>query len=305
MDQNQPDGPAWPRRLDHAVAAVAGVSRRHAQRLIAAEQVRVNGRPARVGDKGSLVAGSDRVTVADRFDRVTPEPDAPLHVLAGGEGHGWVAVDKPAGQPVHPLQPGETGTLLNAVAARYPRVQGVGDEGGLRAGVVHRLDIETSGVVLFALDHPDWQRFRNAFAAHLTVKKYLALVQGSPPPDGRVDLNLAVTRHRPARVEVVPADRPDARRCTMSFRVNERLREAALVEVRLDTGFLHQVRVSLAHLGHPLLGDARYGKPSTDMTPCRRTMLHAASLTLDEVHAEAPAPPDFADALRSLQTNTA
>ncbi len=300
MDQNQPDGSARPRRLDHAVSAAAGVSRRHAQRLIAAGQAHVNGRPARVGDKGSLVDGSDRVTVADHFDRVTPAPDAPLHVLASGESHGWVAVDKPAGQPVHPLQPGETGTLLNAVAARYPRVQGVGDEGGLRAGVVHRLDTETSGVVLFALDTPHWQRFRAAFTAHRTVKNYLALVQGSPPPDGRVDLCLAVARHRQARVGVVPADHPDARRCTLSFRVTKRLRGAAFVEVRLDTGFLHQVRVSLAHLGHPLLGDRRYGDPAADPTPCRRTMLHAASLTLDEVHAEALPPPDFAEALRSL-----
>ena len=247
----------------------------------------------------------DRVVVAARFDEVRPEPGAALRVLA--EGPGWVAVHKPAGVPVHPLRQGERGSLLQAVAARYPQVQGVGDEGGLRAGVVHRLDTDTSGVVLFALDDDRWHRFRAAFSGHRVTKRYLALVHGSPPDTGRADLHLAVLRHRPARVGAVPPDPSGGgggggtRRCTLDFTVVERFRRAALVEVDLHTGFLHQVRVSLAHLGHPLLGDDRYGKPPSDPVPCPRTMLHAASLSLEEVHAEAAPPADVAEALRALR----
>ena len=290
------------RRLDHAVADAAGVSRQHARRLLVAGQVRVNGRIALAADKGRPINPAvDRVRLADGFDDLSIETEAALQVLA--EGPGWVAVDKPAGAAVHPLRPDERGTLLQAVAARYPQVQGVGDEGPLRAGVVHRLDTDTSGVILFALDDAHWRRFRDAFSGHRVEKRYLAVVHGSPPDTGRIDLHLAVLRHRPARVGVVPRDHPGggARRCTLDFTVIERLRGAAMVGVDLHTGFLHQIRVSLAHLGHPLLGDGRYGDPSTDPVKCERTMLHAASLFIEEVHAEAALPADFAGALSRLR----
>lgn len=304
------DSEAWPRRLDAAAAAVAGVSRRRAQRLIADGMVTLNGRLAMAGDKGRLVAASDVVEVSERVGLVVPEPDSPLTVL--DEGEGWVAVDKPAGVPVHPLREGETGTLLNAVAGRYPGVQGVGEsggEGGLKSGVVHRLDVETSGVLLVALDETRWQRFRAAFAEHATEKLYTAVVAGRPRAVGQADLRLAITRHKPARVEAIPPD-PDhphfaaSRRCTLSWRTTQRLAEATRLEVSLDTGFLHQIRATFAHLGHPVLGDPIYGgEVSSPNAPApHRLMLHAAALRLDEIDIQCPPPTEFVAAVTALKS---
>lgn len=303
----------WPRRLDAAAAAAAGVSRRRAQRLIADGMVTVNGRVASAGDKGSLVDASDAVTVSDAVGEVVPEPGLPLVEL--GRGEGWLAVDKPAGMPVHPLREGETGTVLNAVAGRFPQVQGVGGsggEGGLKSGVVHRLDIETSGVLLIALDQEHWTRFREAFARHTTEKTYTAVVAGRPKNVGRADLRLAITRHKPAFVQAVAADSPHAeasRRCSLSWRTTQRLRDAARLEIRLETGFLHQIRATFAHLNHPVLGDPLYprtpprknAESPTDISPAPRLMLHAANLKLDEIEIDCPPPSEFTAVVTALK----
>ncbi|MEM1107074.1 MAG: RluA family pseudouridine synthase [Planctomycetota bacterium] len=287
-----------PGRLDAAVAAVAGVSRRRAQRLIADGMVTLNGRVAAGSDKGKMLTPSDAVAVLPGVGWVLPEPDRPLAVLA--EGDSWVAVDKPAGVAVHPLREGETGTVLNAVAGRYPQVQGVGEsggEGGLKSGVVHRLDVETSGVLLIALNEKRWQRFREAFAEHQTEKIYTAVVAGRPKAVGRADLRLAITRHKPSRVGVIPPD-PEhrhfaaSRRCTLNWRTTQRLTGATRLEVKLDTGFLHQIRATFAHLGHPVLGDPIYAEPDASLVS-QRLMLHAASLRLDEINVVCPPSPEF------------
>ncbi|MBB6431413.1 RluA family pseudouridine synthase [Algisphaera agarilytica] len=305
MSQDVPpaaSGEAWPQRLDMAVAAVAGVSRRRAQRLIADGVVTLNGRVAKSGDKGRMIGPQDRVLVTAEVGRVLPQPEMPLVVL--GEGDGWVAVDKPAGVPVHPLREGEAGTLLNAVAGRYPQVQGVGasgDEGGLKSGVVHRLDVETSGVLLFALDEERWQRFRQAFSNHTADKRYTAIVSGHPPEHGEVDLRLAVTQHKPARVQAVPDDpshphHSDSRRCTLSWNVTQRLAAASQLDIQLGTGFLHQIRATFAHLGHPVLGDPVYGPTSSPHeTKASRMLLHATSLRIEGIEVESPLPEAFLD----------
>src|SRR5690606_15669336 len=116
-------------------------------------------------------------------------------------GDDFVVLDKPAGMPVHPLAPGEEGTLLNAVIARWPAIDGVG-EGGLRSGVVHRLDVDTSGALVMATTHDRWLTLRKAFAAHRTQKQYVAIVRGHPPEKGEHRAYLTIARHRPARVKV-------------------------------------------------------------------------------------------------------
>lgn len=310
-----PGAEAWPKRLDAAAATVVGVSRRRAQRLIADGMVTLNGRLAAAGDKGKLVGEDDRVAVSDAVGRVVPELDAPLNILV--EGDGWVAIDKPSGVAVHPLREGETGTVMNAVAARYPEVQGVGasgGEGGLKSGVVHRLDVETSGVLLIALNEERWQQFREAFAKHTTEKLYVAVVAGRPRDVGRADLRLAITRHKPARVEAIPPD-PEhphfasSRRCTLRWRITKRLGHAARLEVELDTGFLHQIRATFAHLGHPVLGDPLYAAPGTvqDDLPgaeieIPRLMLHAASLRLGDIEVKSPLPDEFVATVTTLKT---
>lgn len=290
------------RRLDVFLAERLSLSRAGARRLLASGAVRVAGRTVAEGDKGLALSAGEHVEVAAQAraeaDRIPEEPDAPLCVLASGPG--WLVADKPAGVPVHPLSAGERGTLLGAVAARHPAVQGVG-EGGLRSGVVHRLDVDTSGALLFATEAAQWQRLRTAFREHRVEKCYRAIACGHVTADGEIELPLVVARHRPAFVRAVNAgERADARHTVTRWRVIERLRDATLLEVRTVTGFLHQVRATLAHLGHPLAGDRTYA-PGGDATGAARHMLHAAALAFEEIRAQSPDPPDFAALIAALR----
>jgi 23S rRNA pseudouridine1911/1915/1917 synthase len=289
------------RRLDLFLAERLRLSRGSARRLLASGAVRIGGRTLAEGDKGLALRAGERVLVslAVRADaeRIAPEPDAALWVLAHGPG--WLAVDKPAGIPVHPLAAGERGTLLSAVAARHPELQGIG-EGGLRSGVVHRLDVDTSGAMLIATDAAQWQRLRAAFSEHRVEKRYRAIALGRVAADGEIELPLVIARHRPAFVRAAQPGDAAARRTVTRWRVVEPLRGATLVEVRTVTGFLHQVRATLAHLGHPLAGDRRYA-PDGDETGATRHMLHAADLRFEEIAAHSPDPRDFAQQLSALR----
>jgi 23S rRNA pseudouridine1911/1915/1917 synthase len=193
------------------------------------------------------------------------------------------------------LKEGETGTLLNAVAARFPRIQAVG-EAGLRSGVVHRLDAETSGAVLFALDHERWVTLRRAFQDHSAEKIYRAVVAGRMDGSREEVMRLYVAQHKPARVRVVEEGKtPPAgtRRCDLRWKALAHAGGATLLEVRLGTGFLHQIRVMLAHLGHPVLGDPIYGAGGAPAPAAPRLLLHAHSLRLGEIAGEAAMPAEM------------
>jgi 23S rRNA pseudouridine1911/1915/1917 synthase len=282
-------------RLDVFLARVLGATRGQVRRLLAAGGVRVGAGATGLSAKGRLLEPGERVAVEEPALAAAavpePEPGAPLVVLA--EGEGWLAVDKPAGVAVHPLAPGERGTLLNALVARHPEVTGIG-EGGLRSGVVHRLDVDTSGVLLFATDELRWLDLREAFRRHRVAKTYRALVHGRLAGEGELVLHFSVLRHRPARVGVVEPGAGKSRRTELRWRTLEEFRDTTLVEVSPRTGFLHQIRASLAHLGHPLLGDAAYGAPEGFAA---RHLLHAARVAVDDVAAESPDAADFAEAL--------
>lgn len=290
-------------RLDVFVGHALGLSRLEVRRLIEAGAVRVDGRRAKAADKGLRLEAGMRVSVdetsAAALDHVVADADAPLTVLA--EGDGYVVVDKPAGVNVHPLRPGERGTLLNRVIARYPQAHGVG-EGGLRSGVVHRLDADTSGVVIFATTQARWEVLRRAFAEHRTGKIYRAIARGRMSGSGREVMNLVVGRSRPAKVKVVTdadSTRHDCgvRRCDLQWEAMRTFHRATLLQISLGTGFLHQIRVMMAHLGHPVLGDALYGDPASDPIAVERQMLHAAELHVEGIDVLSPDPPDFAAAL--------
>ena len=317
-------------RLDVFLAERLSLSRGRARRLLASGAVRIGMRTLGEGDKGLALRAGERVElVADAradAERVPRESDLPLDVLV--QGPGWLVADKPAGMAVHPLAAGERGTLLGAVAARHPEIQDVG-EGGLRSGVVHRLDVDTSGALLVATSETQWQRLRAAFREHRVEKRYRAIAIGSVAADGEIELALAIARHRPAFVRAAsPDELAGARRTVTSWRVIERLRDATLLEVRTVTGFLHQVRATLAHLGHPLAGDRSYAsfaqrgeaerRPSAsfaqraegerrpsgvagDTTGAARHMLHAAALRFEEISAASPDPTDFAELLAALR----
>ena len=294
-----PVGPAdRGRRLDLFLAEKLALSRAQARRLLARGAVRVDGRLLEQSAKGRPLALGATVEVEPfrrpEQQRVVPEPGAALCVLASGPG--WLAVDKPAGTPVHPFEEDEGGTLLGALSARHPELHGVG-EGGLRSGVVHRLDVDTSGVLLFATEEEVWQRLRRAFQTQQVAKVYRALVCGRLEHEGRAEVGLVMARHRPARVRVVGArERKRARGVRdgiLSWRPLEVYETASLVEVRPVTGFLHQIRAILAQRGFPLLGDRGYGGPEV-AGAAPRQMLHAASVRFEEVAATSPDPPDFA-----------
>ncbi|HEY1686108.1 MAG TPA: RluA family pseudouridine synthase [Tepidisphaeraceae bacterium] len=299
-------------RLDIFLTKHLQISRSDAKQLIADGKVYINGSSIR--KKGSILQGGENIEIVDLAAHISnqliPRPDLPLLEL--NRGKGWVAVDKPPGQPVHPLKPGESETLLNAVVARYPEIQGIG-EGGLRSGVVHRLDIDTSGVILFATEQYRWQTLRRAFEEHTAQKIYHAIVAGHVRDSARLVLDLRIAQHSPARVKVVDErivpKPPGTRRCDLSYRPmafssslgapGEGLGCAAtLLEIQLGTGFLHQIRVMLAHICHPVLGDATYGQSDPTIP---RQMLHARSIRIGDIHAESHAPADFARSLSLLR----
>jgi 23S rRNA pseudouridine1911/1915/1917 synthase len=284
-------------RLDRLIADELACSRARVRDLLAHRAVEVDGRLVR--DKGIWLEPGQVVRVLESpefFDRLVPV-EAAVDVLA--EGEGWIAVNKPAGLPVHPLHHDESDTLLQRLVAGHPEIAGIG-EGGLRSGVVHRLDVDTSGVQLFALDEQTFSRLRHAFSGHRIDKLYRAIVHGVPDDHGVLELDLEITQHRPAKVSAVPAGEgsSESRLCPLRWKRRESFTDASLVELRPRTGFLHQIRVSLAWLGHPVLGDALYGNGDD---AAARQMLHASRLVLGEIEVEAPDPADFAAVLDRLR----
>lgn len=283
-------------RLDRFLAERLAVSRARVRHLLEVGRVVQAGRPLSLSDKSRLTAPADefRILGTLRADEERPEPRPDLALEVVCEGKGWLVVDKPPGCGVHPLHPEQRDTVLNALVARYPEILGVG-EGGLRSGVVHRLDVDTTGALLFAHDEEVWRRLRGAFSDHRVEKRYLALVAGRIDRSRPVELTLAVTRHHPARVEVVDA----GRRCRMHVTPVRAFANATLVEVKLETGFLHQIRASMAHFGHPVVGDREYGA-ATAPVEAPRPMLHAKRLAVDEVDADVALPADFEAVLAGL-----
>ena len=286
-------------RLDRLLAARLAVSRARVRHLLEVGRVVQAGRPLTLSDKSRLAATGDeyRILGSLRADEERPEPRPDLELRIVAEGKGWLVVDKPAGCGVHPLRPDQRDTVLNAVVARRPEIVGVG-EAGLRSGVVHRLDVDTTGALLFAYDEEVWRRLRGAFSDHRVEKRYLALVAGRIERPRPVELTLAIARHHPARVEV----QPSGRRCRMHVTPVRVFAAATLVEVKLETGFLHQIRASMAHFGHPVVGDREYGDTASDAIGAPRPMLHSKRLVVDEVSADVALPADFEALLAGLET---
>jgi 23S rRNA pseudouridine1911/1915/1917 synthase len=287
-------------RLDRALAEGFGISRARVRHLLEVGRIAKAGQILGLSDKSRKVEADDRFSISGSLraedERPLSRPDLDLTIVA--EGLGWIVVDKPSGCGVHPLRPDQDDTVLNAVVAHYDRIVGVG-EGGLRSGVVHRLDVDTTGALVFAKDEMHWKRFRGAFSEHRVKKTYLALVAGNFEQARRVDLSLEITRHHPAHVEVVPGGHA----CRQHVTPSESFAEATLVEIELETGFLHQIRATMSHLGHPVIGDVDYGSESQDTVSISapRQMLHAARLSVDEICVEVPMPADFQTVLESLR----
>lgn len=269
------------RRLDRVVLGRCGSSTR-ALVLDAIERgtILLNGRPA---DKGVKVRAGDSIRVVELAEaadlRVQPQPEMPLAVVH--EDADILALNKPAGQPVQPLDFRETGTLLNAVMGRYPDLQGVGDDPLLPA-VIHRIDADTSGLVLAAKNGNAYADLRAQFRRQSVPKIYLAVVHGEVPAAGKIEsllVHRAPTRdHRMA----VLGNRPPPRgqkpmRAVTAYEPLQSGGGKTLLKVTIFTGVTHQIRCQLAHAGFPILGDRIYGREGD---PVARLHLHAAEMTI-------------------------
>ncbi len=295
------ESPAPELRLDACVLAHCPASSRGlVVRAIETGGVLVNGRPA---PKGVRVRAGDRIAVTRLLDRmdpwVVPEPGIPLKVLLTDAE--FVALDKPAGMAVHPLAPGETGTLANALVARHPECVRAGDEPSM-AGILHRLDGGTSGVILAARTRVSHDAIREQFRRHTVEKTYLAVVAGRVTEGGHIESLLAHTPGDRGRMRVVSGG-DDARGERAMRAVTEYEPAGAgggrtLLRVRIATGVTHQIRCQLASIGHPIVGDRVYG-PDPDGGGLGRHLLHAAEIVFARprdsvrIRVVSPAPAGF------------
>jgi len=291
-------------RLDRHLAERLGAARNQVQRWLRENRVLLDGRPAKAA---TVLAGGEELEV----DRPPPtpagiEPEAgPLSILF--EDPDLVVVDKPPGLVVHPGAGRGAGTLVHRLLARFPEIDGVGGPG--RPGIVHRLDRDTSGALVVARTPAAYRELQRAFAERRVDKRYLAVVYGAPePPAGEIDA--AIGRHPERRKEMTVRTREGkgARPALTRYRTLAAAAGIALLELGLETGRTHQIRVHLKSVRHPIVGDPVYGEarwrglPGPVQAPLRafpRPALHAWRLAFDHprtgerVYFEAPVPEDL------------
>jgi 23S rRNA pseudouridine1911/1915/1917 synthase len=286
-------------RLDRVIAAhIRDLSRAASQRLIKNGAVTVNGQLSKPSYR---VRVSDEITVripVELPEQTLPE-DIPLDIIH--EDETLLVVNKPAGMVVHPALGHTSGTLVNAVLGHCPGIAEVG--GADRAGIVHRLDKDTSGLILIAKDDETRAALQHQFKHRQVAKTYLALVEDRVQPrEGIIEASIGRDKRQRKKMAVVKHGR-EAR--TM-YRAIEYFDDHTLLEVRPHTGRTHQVRVHLAWLGFPIVGDMVYGRRRQRLLKSRH-FLHAACLrfthpaTGEEVEFNAPLPPELDAVLKQLR----
>jgi 23S rRNA pseudouridine1911/1915/1917 synthase len=275
-------------RLDVFLAELAG-SRAAAQKWIDAGLVLVDGtaRPKR-----HVLRGGETVTVEEE-DEPEEEIVAPATFAVAYEDEHILIVDKPAGVVVHPGKGNSAGTLAQALAGRI-----TGGEFGFRAGIVHRLDRDTSGLLVTARSEEAYERLKDMIRDREVTREYLALVEGRPRArTGTIDAPLGRDRRVRTRVS---SDTDEPREAITHFAIERALPSTTLLRVRLETGRTHQIRAHLQAIGHPVVGDPEYGVPGLGL---RRQFLHAERLAFahpvsgEPVDVRSPLPRDLAEAL--------
>ena len=257
-------------RIDHYLAtALQPLSRSRVEKLIREGRVALNGVVVR--KKSGEVFPDDRVVVEIEIEEETVfVPSRSLRKLFEDE---WLLViDKPSGLPVHPGAGEKMETVLDLFRHYYPQIAAFADQE--RPGIVHRLDKDTSGVLILAKNEEALARMQELFQEREMQKTYLALVKGRLRfRNGTIDLPLARSLKQRARFEVVGEDREDRREATTDFSVIREFEKFTYVRLTPKTGRTHQLRVHLAHFGNPVLGDILYGKTRGQDFP--RLALHA------------------------------
>ncbi len=298
---------ATPGRLDAVLAELTGVSRSQVAGWIDGGHVRVEGRPV---TKASLkLRGGEalEVTVPPLPSASVEAENVPLDILF--EDEHLIAVNKPPGMVTHPAPGVVSGTLVNALLGRMqlPEQSGFDGPDGFRPGIVHRLDKDTSGVIVVAKTVPAHARLAEAFKERETHKTYLAIAAGGWKAAGEVRVDAPIGRHLVARQRMTVGGAQPREAQTLftplSAHPDGHGRTLALVRASPRTGRTHQIRVHLAHLGSPILGDPVYGRESEVIA---RHALHAHFLTVPHpvsgelLHLHAPAPDDLLEAWVAL-----
>ena len=288
-------------RVDRIVADVTGLSRSYAQKLISAGHLTHEGRPLRASD---LVAGGERLELfvpAAAPLELTPET---VELSVVYEDDDLLIVDKPAGLVVHPAPGHDSGTLVHALLGRGTAYGGIA--GVQRPGIVHRLDRDTSGLLMVAKHDAAQASLMAQLKARRVKKTYLALVHGSVAAAvGRIEAPIGRDPKHRTRMAVVPDGRP----AVTGYRVRERFPDWTLLELDLITGRTHQIRVHLAAIGHPVAGDPVYGTGTSRRGPegLGRLFLHAWRLELAApsdghlIRGSAPLPADLEAVLEALR----
>jgi len=292
-------------RLDRfLVEALPELTRGAVQRLIEEGAVTVKGKPSKAAYR---IRPGDVILV-----HISPPPSAearaetiPLDIVY--EDTDLIVINKPAGMVAHPAAGHDSGTLVNAVLAHCPELRGVGEE--MRSGIVHRLDKDTSGLIIVAKNVAAHGNLQRQFKSRSVNKLYIALVEGRlTPPQGLIDVPIGRDKQQRKRMAAVADGRPSRTAYKAVEFFDAGPQHYTLVEVRPQTGRTHQIRVHFAWMGFPLVGDRVYGRRRPKHAlPLQRQFLHAQSVTLRlpsderEVTFTAPLPPDLAVILETLR----
>jgi 23S rRNA pseudouridine1911/1915/1917 synthase len=264
---------------------------------------------------GRKAKPSFRVTVgvAVSIDIPPPTPatlaaeDIPIEIIH--EDDDLLVVNKPPGLVVHPAAGHFTGTLVNALLHHCHNLKGIGGE--QRPGIVHRLDKDTSGALVVAKTDRAMMRLTAQFRRRTVSKEYVAIVRGCPEPaEQRIETLIGRNQHDRKRMTARPTGR--GRTAITLLRVVRQIGGFSLVRLRIETGRTHQIRVHMAHIGHPVAGDRQYGgrRERTDPNRFPRQMLHAETLSFTHpttglaVSFKAPLPQDFLSVLKELEVQT-
>ena len=295
-------------RLDRALADVTGLSRERIKALLGDGRIALDGKTATQASLKPAAGTAFRIAVPAAIPAEAAAQDIPLTIVH--EDKDLIVVDKPAGLVVHPAAGNLDGTLVNALLHHcHGQLSGIG--GVARPGIVHRIDKDTSGLLVVAKNDAAHEGLARQFADHSIERAYFAVTSGHPVPAAGT-VRGAIARSAANRKKMALVEDGRGKHAVTHYRTLEPLDGAALVECRLETGRTHQVRVHLASIGHPLVGDPVYGRTPPRLRPLlqqlgfARQALHAAVLGFNHpvsgtaLRFASPVPRDMQELLQEL-----